>query len=160
MRPQPARPNPRRQVQLRDRSRTVETQAVVHSERSWWEHWSSGVVLILLIIALVAASIMAFNDRGGSSPGPLADASQPAHEVVVDLSKIQIPTLPEAELPVARHGNRLTGSDIELQPQLASSLQSRSFAWSQPKLAPATAIGNHLAPAVLGIENNPRQVWC
>jgi len=43
------------------------------AERSWWEHWSSGVVLILLIIALVTASILAFNDSGSIDPSLLAE---------------------------------------------------------------------------------------
>ncbi len=47
-------------------------------ERSWWEHWSSGVVLILLIIALVTASIIAFSESASSDPDVLADADDPA----------------------------------------------------------------------------------
>jgi hypothetical protein len=34
-------------------------------QRSWWEHWSSGVVLIVLLIALATASILAL--QGSSS---------------------------------------------------------------------------------------------
>jgi hypothetical protein len=30
--------------------------------RSWWEHWSSGIILMLLILALVTAGIMAIRD--------------------------------------------------------------------------------------------------
>ncbi len=33
-------------------------------QRSWWEHWSSGIVLLLLVVAMVSASVVAFRDTG------------------------------------------------------------------------------------------------
>lgn len=60
-------------------SPTILEQAVVQPEpvKSWWEHWSSGIVLILLVIALVTASIVAFSDAGSVSDlDVVADAEQ------------------------------------------------------------------------------------
>ena len=43
--------------------------------RSWWEHWSSGIILMLLILALVTAGIMAIRDpeRSRATNRPIAD---------------------------------------------------------------------------------------
>lgn len=37
-------------------------EAAETETRSWWEHWSSGIILMLLILALVTAGIMAIRD--------------------------------------------------------------------------------------------------
>lgn len=41
-------------------------EATENDSRSWWEHWSSGIILMLLILALVTAGIMAIRDPGKS----------------------------------------------------------------------------------------------
>ena len=69
---------------------TAQAKVQVAPEQSWWEHWSSGVVLILLIIALITASIMAFNDTSGEDAELLADGVSTAADV---------PLIPNIELP-------------------------------------------------------------
>lgn len=83
--------------------------------QSWWEHWSSGVVLILLIIGLVTASILALNDDGKARVEQLAGEPLSASLDEFDLSNITIPdvesnqselnqpavNLPESNLPPA-----------------------------------------------------------
>ncbi len=66
--------------------------------RTWWEHWSSGVVLILLIIALVTASIIALNDSGKAKPEHLASQAETSMVDEFDLSGISIPAV---SIPVA-----------------------------------------------------------
>ncbi len=78
------------------------------SERSWWEHWSSGVVLILLIIALVTASILAFNDTGSTDPSLLAELGDKTIETL-DL------TIPELTPP------QVTTPGVAMQTQQAAS---------------------------------------
>ncbi|MCA9125920.1 MAG: hypothetical protein KDB22_02500 [Planctomycetales bacterium] len=51
----------------------LDRRAEPNSDRSWWEHWSSGVVLLLLIVALITASIIAVTDSGTTDPDLLAD---------------------------------------------------------------------------------------
>ncbi len=99
-------------------------------ERSWWEHWSSGVVLILLVIALVAASIMALNDRGDTDPHVLAD-----NEIEVISMDTQIAT-GTAEFPTASVDNN--NNAVPSIPSLAGS-----------HAAPPTS------PIVSGSDNKP-----
>lgn len=76
-------------------------------QRTWWEHWSSGVVLILLIIALVTASIIALNDSGRAKPDYLASQAESSMGDEFDLSSI---TIPEITIPSApsRNNNVIT----------------------------------------------------
>jgi hypothetical protein len=68
------------------------------SGHGWWEHWSSGIVLILLIVALVAASVIALNDSG-SSIDQLADVDSPS-DGDFDLTNLQIPDI-QVSMPPA-----------------------------------------------------------
>lgn len=97
--------------------------------RSWWDHWSSGVVLILLIIALITASIMAFNDGSATDPEMLVD--QPAELGADDqfsLDSIQVPDVKEemqAEIvsnaqPASRSAQASGPNVSEKQPQATS----------------------------------------
>ncbi|QDV27510.1 hypothetical protein [Aureliella helgolandensis] len=61
----------------------------VETERTWWEHWSSGLVLIVLVIALVTASLIAFNDSGSSSAETLA-TEEPADPFDLSLSNTSL----------------------------------------------------------------------
>lgn len=67
----------------------TDSQNSLESEpaRTWWEHWSSGVVLILLVIALIAASVIAFNDSGAPDPDLLANVGQSE----ISLDELSIP---------------------------------------------------------------------
>jgi len=72
------------------RASAPEAQLAAATKATWWEHWSSGVVLILLIIALVTASILALNDGRKSSADQLAGEPVAALDEF-DLSNITIP---------------------------------------------------------------------
>ncbi len=51
--------------------------------RTWWEHWSSGVVLLLLLIALATASLIAIQGAGSKSNNWMADNPSSVSEPVV-----------------------------------------------------------------------------
>lgn len=75
-------------------SKTVEPKIETASEalsRSWWEHWSSGIVLLLLVCALLAAGVLAFSDRGTPSQEQLADGTTELN--IPELSEIDIPDI-------------------------------------------------------------------
>ncbi len=82
------------------------TTSVLGAQRSWWEHWSSGVVLILLIIALVTASILALNDGGKGRVAQLAGEPLTDGLDEFDLSNVTIPDMVTPALPVAAAGNQ------------------------------------------------------
>lgn len=69
------------------------TEANSEPRRTWWEHWSSGVVLILLVIALVVASIIALNDGGKVGLDQLASQRESSTLDEFDLSTIAIPAI-------------------------------------------------------------------
>lgn len=60
------------------------------TQRSWWEHWSSGVVLIILLIALATASILALQGSSGKQNSKLIAESEKAEE---SLSGIETGTI-------------------------------------------------------------------
>ncbi len=90
-------------VQTRPIYPRAATEVQPAAARSWWEHWSSGIVLILLIIALITASIIAFTDTSSTDPDLLADKeTEPPSGF--DLEDIHIPDvqLPQTDAnPVA-----------------------------------------------------------
>ncbi|MFN3191676.1 MAG: hypothetical protein ACE361_14290 [Aureliella sp.] len=74
--------------------------SATEGDATWWEHWSSGVVLILLIIALVTASIIAFNDTTETDPAMLAESEDGASRVMNDeLNELHVPGLEESIAP-------------------------------------------------------------
>ncbi len=86
----------------------AETETAHHVEptRSWWEHWSSGIVLIVLLIALATASIMAW--QGGDKPSEklLADTEADTEtQSLTDLSAIEVPklTTPKLDLTTKKY---------------------------------------------------------
>ena len=93
--------------------------------RSWWEHWSSGIVLILLIIALVTASILALNDDGNPDPELLAS------EESTDIPDIVIPELPKAVAPTLQQSTA-SESNSNSQPTLGFSASSNSSTIASP----------------------------
>jgi hypothetical protein len=85
-------------------------------DRSWWDHWSSGVILILLIIALVTASIIAFSDNADPDPGLLVGGQGRSESVngKFHLNEIEIPDVKEpmdAELVVAQTTSPVVAGD-------------------------------------------------
>lgn len=104
-------------------SDTVQPQAIVAQPaaapapvRSWWDHWSSGVVLILLIIALVAASILALNDGSKSASDQLAGQSPTTAIDEFDLSNITIP-----EIAIGQSGEAAKQVDVAVASQAGKS---------------------------------------
>jgi len=65
------------------------------TSRTWWEHWSSGVVMILLIVAVVTLGIMIF--QPSDKPTDSSLASQYSNEDFGDLDSIAIPTIQSTE---------------------------------------------------------------
>ncbi len=123
--------------------------------RTWWEHWSSGVVLILLIIALVTASIIALNDGNPSRNQPLASELETAAVDEFDLSSISIPditlgslsTLDSSGMPATATAGTLpatAGTIAGSQPPAESVAESTTAIGTQP-LVEAPSLG---APAI------------
>lgn len=80
--------------------------------RSWWEHWSSGIVLILLVIALVTASILAFHDGRDAEPEFEFMTGAPPHaRQEFDLDNIQVPQLDRSSVQPSE--------DLSLSPSVA-----------------------------------------
>jgi len=78
----------------------TDTSAHAAPARTWWEHWSSGIVLIVLLIALATASILAWQGGGKPNEKLLADTEKPS-ESLSDLSAIEVPKLdiPKLDVP-------------------------------------------------------------
>lgn len=76
------------------------------NEGSWWEHWSSGVVLVLLIIALVTASIIAFNDGSATQNDELLAGGE-ADAATTDLDTIDIPDVNATDTVVAANESQV-----------------------------------------------------
>lgn len=79
-----------------DESGTTDTEDLTESEAddkaTWWEHWSSGVVLLLLVAALVTAGIAAFNDQSTTKDDLLAiEGAQKDAAEGGDLTDLDIP---------------------------------------------------------------------
>lgn len=90
----------------------------VSQQRTWWEHWSSGIVLIVLLIALATASILAWQGNSKSNSKLMADTKNEI-ELSSDLSNIEVPKFNNSklELPVS------TKSNASADKQETSSLQ-------------------------------------
>lgn len=90
---------------------TIVSQLAVPTERkqSWWEHWSSGVVLIILLIALYITSIAVLKSRVHRSSTTLAEQSDPLDE----LASIEIP-LVEAIQATADQSPEITSAGPDL----------------------------------------------
>jgi hypothetical protein len=68
------------------------------SPRSWWEHWSSGIVLIVLIIALATAGILAFRSGKSNDAKIIADVDSTqsvTQHALSTLSVIEVPGIPQ-----------------------------------------------------------------
>ena len=80
-------------------------------QQTWWEHWSSGIVLIVLLIALATASILAWQGSSKGNSKLMADTKNEA-DSQSDLSNISVPKLdnpkiamPKVETPVSTKAN-------------------------------------------------------
>lgn len=113
--------------------------------RSWWEHWSSGVVLILLVIALVTASIIAFNDTPPAQADSLA-ASSAIEEF--DLDSMQIPSIDTGHVVAPAAAGGLTPNR---EPQKTISSGKTELA-EKPNAAPQAA--DPVSPAPVDLVEN------
>lgn len=90
------------------------------SEPSWWEHWSSGVVLVLLVVALVTATVIAFMDSLDGNPAELANAKQGEGETeaanLEELETIPVPILAIEESEQAQALATTPSPDLQLSP--------------------------------------------
>ncbi|GAB5403800.1 MAG: hypothetical protein Aurels2KO_20310 [Aureliella sp.] len=126
--------------------------AAVAAHRTWWEHWSSGIVLLILACALLAAGVMAFSDRSGPSEAELADSGT-AELNIPKLSDIEIPDI---DTSLTRTDNALVvppEADISEPepPQLAQSQpQPTLSADSEPSLQTSQADNSTPSPAEAG----------
>ncbi|MDX1929551.1 MAG: hypothetical protein SFV81_23690, partial [Pirellulaceae bacterium] len=66
-------------------------------KQTWWEHWSSGIVLIVLLIALATASILAWQGSSKGNSKLLAD-TEAVIDIQSDLSNIAVPKLETQKL--------------------------------------------------------------
>ena len=125
----------------------TQTDDLADSEESptWWEHWSSGIVLVLLIVALVTASVIAFNDQSATDDDLLAiEESRNAVPEDTDLTQLDIPldtgttestspAVPELAINADAASNMIPDIDA---PMLGST------ATTQQPLQPQSPIGN------------------
>jgi hypothetical protein len=72
--------------------------------RTWWEHWSSGVILILLLVAAYFACIAVLRSRGRAGSNTIATDSSSKSEFG-DLNDMKIP--PVTTAPGTATGNQL-----------------------------------------------------
>ena len=109
--------------------------------RTWWEHWSSGVVLILLVIALVVASIIALNDGGKIKSSQMAGQLEPSMLDEFDLSSIAIPDI--SMPPLGATASRPLSTVAQNPPAIADTTHTPTPA--EP--APSNAANPELAAA-------------
>ncbi len=110
--------------------------------RSWWEHWSSGVVLILLILALLVVSILAMKRPASNTSELMAEQSTAPDDLVIptlepqtsssvgSLSQASEPTPPTTSLDSS------TASGVSAPPVNSLSLVPGDMAFST---SPASA---------------------
>ncbi len=98
--------------------------------RTWWEHWSSGVILILLLVAAYFACIAVLRSRGRTGSNTIATEGSSKSEFG-DLAEIKIPPVTSvAGTNAASTGNQinqpsaLTANDSSAADALVNSLVS------------------------------------
>ncbi len=74
-------------------------QATPHltKDRTWWEHWSSGIVLIVLLIALATASVLAWQGNSNDKSKLLADTKE-KEDTNSSLASIEIPKIDQPRI--------------------------------------------------------------
>ncbi len=106
----------------------VSVTSQVAPQQTWWEHWSSGIVLIVLLIALATASILAWQGSGKGNSKLMADTKET--DIQSDLSNIEVPKIenprlefPKQEIPVSTNSNSFAD---KLEPPSAQNARSQS----------------------------------
>ncbi len=107
------------------------TTSSTPTSRTWWEHWSSGLVLMVLIMALITASVIAFNDR-----------SSPLDESVADgaTEELSIPSIANLELPGVSETSTLDESEKQADSKQLASNQTDTSGEEADTLAPAGSL--------------------
>lgn len=125
-------------------------QVLKSDESTWWEHWSSGVVLILLLIALATASILAIQ-RTNESRDPKWIAGTDSKAAADSLSGIDIGAIEPAELPVMHQD---LGSEQGLQ---VGEPTTSSQASSQPDVGVGESSPLNNEPLSLSFGSSPQE---
>lgn len=132
--------------------------------RSWWDHWSSGVLLIVMLIALIIAALFALQGRDGHNSKliaePAVDNAKVDNTAAAKLAEISVPNAKtttsssdqtpkssdnegslvsaETSLPEASHNTSDVGlslSQIEVPPTATASL-ANPVGNASPQLLP------------------------
>lgn len=166
----PAAPVEQRTVEQRtveQRKVEVATSGSSHAPRSWWEHWSSGVVLILLVIALVTASIIAFNDAGKIDTEPMADLNSEFALNSIEIPDVQIPDVQVPDAGISASATQTTSpafqADVPVEsPQVESPTMAQATlpAIPSPTESMDSTTPNLEAPAMVAapVEENQELV--
>ena len=91
--------------------------------RTWWEHWSSGVILILLLVAAYFACIAVLRSRGRAGSNTIATDSSSKSEFG-DLNDMKIPPVTNATGNQLNQPAALTANDNSAADALVNSLVS------------------------------------
>ena len=136
-----------------------EISPLAEPDRSWWDHWSSGVILILLIIALVTASIIAFSDNADTDPGLLVGDHGRSESVngKFHLDEIEIPDVKEpmdAELVVETASPVVTGdSKTTIATLPGPNANASRTDWATEKTSASSGVGD--AKQAAGADSTP-----
>jgi hypothetical protein len=128
---------------------SVQTQASAPAEdlRTWWEHWSSGVIVILLLVAAYLACIVALRSRNNYNKNLLATEAEFGASANIEVPAITVDSQPVADstnvtpivvsTPAADLANSLSSnpgtnqqntlsleSPVEMRPQAESKQES------------------------------------
>lgn len=130
--------------------------------RSWWEHWSSGLVLLLLVMALITASVVAFSDSSSTDPSLHADAEQETFDIP------SLADVPIADSILAGAPNPSQAASPAVAPAVANDI-ANDIAIDLPAPAPEATAEADIAtsdslipdalelsdPALLSLDNQP-----
>lgn len=128
------------------------------TSKTWWEHWSSGIVLLLLVGALLFASAMAFNNTSSPDPDNLAGGD---HDelAIPSLGDIEIPeidtqlSLPEPTLPAVEPENSTSEPAESPKHTLAPSAPTLSSSSGSDVSADSLESMDSLIPPSLAIDD-------
>ncbi len=97
-----------RAPEVRDSNAPLDNETESTVTRTWWEHWSSGVVLLMLLIALATASLIAIQGAGSKANNWMADNPESVSEPVItdgDLTPVDKSHAPSLTLSLPSDSN-------------------------------------------------------
>jgi hypothetical protein len=95
---------------------SIESQPVVAADvkQSWWEHWSSGIVLVVLLVAMYITSVAVLKSRSYKPASTLAEENSELNDLTsIDLPQIQTTTSTAGE-PTESQVTQLTLPQLTL----------------------------------------------